>query len=79
MRLETRSYRAWYGRLRHRWYLVNKSGDVRGMSARSYSSEQEAWESGKAAFSAPVTMVYDKGGPDEYFELYAAGREFDSV
>lgn len=74
MKLVTRPHRAWYGRLRWRWYWLDRNGDTISYSARSWPYEQQAWEAARFYFEQPVTMVYDHAG--EHFELYAGGQEF---
>ena len=76
MKIETRSFISWYGRRRHRWYLLSPGEQVVGLSARSYAYEQQAWEAAQDYFAAAVTMVYNHGEPDGWFEIHAEPRVF---
>ena len=76
MKLVTRSHRAWYGRMRWRWYWLRRDGSTISYSASSYGSEQMAWETARDYFSAPVTLIFDHADPDQRLELYAGPRDF---
>ena len=76
MKIITRSHMAWYGRRRWRWYWLRADGSTIAYSAKSYDSEQMAWETARDYFGASVTIIYDHGDPDERLELYAGPRDF---
>lgn len=76
MKIITRSHMAWYGRRRWRWYWQRKNGSTIAYSAKSYDSEQMAWETARSYFSEPVTIIFDNGNPDERLELFAGYRDF---
>ena len=76
MKIVTRPHRAWYGRTRWRWYWQREDGSTISYSVKSYDSEQIAWETARDYFSAPLTIIFDNGDPDQRFELYAGPRDF---
>ena len=78
MKIITRSHRAWYGRTRWRWYWLRNDDSTIAYSAKSYDSEQMAWETARSYFGAAVTIIYDHGGPDQRLEFYTGSRTFSN-